>query len=160
MVISFIHLGEGELDWGEAGTWKRKEKKGWASDLFVNLKERNACELGWVFLIPDEEMLSGGLEMSLQSLLPCFAWLWSDEQTSGVLSGGVRRGGIWNISERRPASEPGNRLWFYFQFHLFQKQNVSLSCILLPFSLANNSVPPPSVESWIVKKHLKRHMDF
>lgn len=70
----------------------KKERKERVGLRLVNLKERNACELGWVFLIPDEEMLSGGLEMSLQPLLPCFAWLWSDEQTSGVLSGGVRRG--------------------------------------------------------------------
>ena len=67
---------------------------------------------------------------------------------------------IWNSGQQRPASEPGNCLWKYFQPHLLWKPNVSLSCILPPLNFASNSVLPISVESWIIKKHLNYHMDF
>lgn len=74
MVISFIYLGE--VSWTEERLELEKRKKRKGGPQTVDLKRRNACELGWAFLIPDEDMVSDGLEMLLQSLLSCFAWSW------------------------------------------------------------------------------------
>ena len=57
MVISFIYLGE--VSWTEERLELEKRKKRKGGPQTVDLKRRNACELGWAFLIPDEDMVCG-----------------------------------------------------------------------------------------------------
>lgn len=154
----FIHLfGWGELDWGETGTWEKKEKKGWASD---GRSEKKKCMWTWVGF--SDPGWGYGLWWlgNVASVSPfLFCLVVEDGQTAGVFSSGVGEAHLkyfWAETS----------LWAWklsvviFPVSLIPEANVSLSCILLLFKLVNNSVLLTSMESWIFKKHLKHHMDF